>query len=121
MAEVMAVINIMLTAMGLQTTGHWSRTGHFQKLSGRDYTSVLVLSKESFASENYRGSLESAISCIYIVVLLIFPDDLPQVRIKVDSHKPEFIHRKVAGNILGMFHSKFNKYKFCNTRMHTQC
>ena len=57
----------------------------------------------------------------FVSLPLIFPDDLPQVRIKVDSHKPEFIHRKVAGNILGMFHSKFNKYKFCNTRMHTQC
>ena len=44
-AEVTAVINIMLlTAMGLQTTGRWSRAGHSQKLSGRDYTSFLVLS-----------------------------------------------------------------------------
>lgn len=46
-------------------------------VSNDDYTSFLVLFKDSFASENYRGSLESAISCIYIVVLLIFPDDLP--------------------------------------------
>ena len=75
MAEVMALIKFMLLmAMGLQTTGHWSRTGHSQKLSGRDYTSFLVLSKESFVSKNYRGSLELAISCIYIVVLLMFPD-----------------------------------------------
>ena len=44
-AEVTAVINIMLlTAMGLQTTGRWSRAGHSQKLTGRDYTSFLVLS-----------------------------------------------------------------------------
>ena len=121
MAEVMIVIKILLQmALGLQTTVNsgYVKDSSLPKAVWKGLPIIPIVSKESFAFENYRSSRRQRWTLDLHLLLHLHYDVFDTSRrsplggINMETYKMEFIRGKVVGNVLEVFHSSSTNTNF---------